>query len=359
MTDLTLTRRRLHSHHLTGALFQTPAEAVGWLGAMQGQEYLAARWAVGVRTAGATEASVEAAVAAGEIIRTWAMRGTLQLVAAADIRWLIDLVGPPAIARHAPALRKLGLDEAGYAAAEPVLMKLLRGQTLTRAEVFAGLEARGIATAGQRGYYILSRAGMRGRLCLGPLRGKQETYTLLDDVAPPAEPLPREQALAELARRYFTSHGPATLADYAWWAGLSMAEARAGLAGAREALAEHAVEGQAYWEAREGPAARTASGAHLLPAFDEFVLGYTDRTAVLDARYSPRVMSKNGIFYPTLMVDGEVLGTWKRTLKKDTVTVTLSPFAPLKPAQRQALAAAAERYGAFLGLKPVVAEARS
>jgi hypothetical protein len=161
--------------------------------------------------------------------------------------------------------------------------------------------------------------------------------------------------LGELARRYFRSHGPATLADYAWWSGLALADARAGLALAQPELAAQHLNGQDYW----GPAgasvsAGRSSAAYLLPAFDEFVLGYTDRTVVLDARHSPRVLGSNGIFYPTLVIDGQVIGTWKRTLKPKQVDVSLSSFAPLTRPQRAAAAAAAERYGAFLGRRPVV-----
>jgi hypothetical protein len=356
MANRTLAWLRLAHQRLSTAPFATASAAVAGLGAMQGQEYLAARWAVGVRCAGLDEAAVEQALAEGSVVRTWAMRGTLQLLAAADARWMVDLVGPPALARHAPAMRRLGVDDAAYAAAEQVLLPSLRRRPLTRPEVFAALEARGLSTAGQRGYYLLVQAGLRGRLCLGPRRGKQETYTLLEPWAPKAKPMARDHALVELARRYFTSHGPATLADFVWWAGLSRTDARAGLAGAEAGLAQQTIEGEAYWGPPGSPPA-PSDEAYLLPAFDEYVLGYADRTHVLRPQYSPRVLSKNGIFYPTLVSAGEVIGTWQRTLKKNSVVITLSPFARLTRAQRQAAGAAAERYAAFLGLQPVVAEA--
>ena len=356
MTNFALARQRLHQHRLASGAFAAPEEAVAWLGAMQAQEYGPARWAVGIRCAGVTEASVAQAVAEGRLIRTWAMRGTLQLIAAADSRWLLELLGPVVLARRDAAYRKMGVGAADFEAIGPVLRDSLRGGPLTRPEVFAALERGGHSAAGQRGYYILTRAALMGWLCLGPLRGKQETYTLLENSAPDAPSLPRAEALAELARRYFSSHGPATLADYAWWSGLTLAEARVGLGAAQADLVEQRVNGQTYWAPTGPPPAKDAEpAAHLLPAFDEYVLGYTDRTAVLAARHSPRVMSVNGIFYPTLVIDGEVVGTWKRAVKKDTVTITLSPFAPLKKARQAAVAAAAERYGAFVGLKAVVA----
>jgi hypothetical protein len=353
VTNRELALRRLAQHRLAGAPCQTAAEAVAWMGAMQGQEYLSARWAVGLRCAGLDEAAVEQAIASGRVVRTWAMRGTFQFVAAEDVRWLAAVVGPPALARHAPAQRKLGVDEAAYARAEPVLLKLLEGQALTRAALFAALERHGISTAGQRGYYYLVQAALRGRLCLGPLQGKQETYVRVDDWVPTAPALPREQGLAELARRYVFSHGPATLADFAWWAGLTRTEARAGLEGARAALAEEVIDGKSYWAPRHVLRGQPEP-AYLLPAFDELVLGYADRAAALKPQHSPRVLSSNGLFYPTLVCDGQVVGTWKRTLKKDSVAIALRPFGALSRAQRQAVEAAAERYGTFLCLKPVI-----
>lgn len=355
MPNRALARQRLHAHRLAATPFATPAEAVAWLGAMQGQEHLSVRWAIGLRCAGHDEAAVQQALDTGQVVRTWAMRGTLQLAAAADVRWLVNLTGPPALARHGSAQRKLGVDAAAAAAAEPVFVRALRGQTLTRAEVFAALEQAGLSTAGQRGYYYLVQAALRGQLCLGPLRGKQETYVLLDEWAPNAKTLPREQAVAELARRYFASHGPATLEDYAWWSGLPKAEVRAGLEAARPALVEQVIGGVAYYGPPE--AAPAARGTLLLPAFDEYILGYTDRTAVLAPEHSPRVLSNNGIFYPTILSDGAVIGTWKRTIKKDTVAIALSPFKALTRAQRAAVGAAAERYAAFVGLGLVVMEA--
>lgn len=178
MLNLALSRQRLHNQRLAAAPLATPAQAVAWLGAVQAQAYGPARWAVGLRTAGATEAGIEQALAEGAIVRTWALCGTLHLIAAADIRWLLDLVGPVVLARGSAYFRKNALDEAGFAPIRRMLEDILGGgQRLTRAEVFAALHARGVPTEGQHGYHILARAGLDGQVCAGPPRGKQETYS--------------------------------------------------------------------------------------------------------------------------------------------------------------------------------------
>jgi hypothetical protein len=305
---------------------------------------------------GATERSIEQAIAERTIVRTWPMRGTLHFVAAQDVRWLLALLTPRVIARSAGRYRQLELDEATFARGKGVFAKVLQGgKQLTRDEMLQALEQAGISTAGQRGYHLLGRSAQDGLICFGTRRGKQQTFTLLDEWVPLARSLPRDEALAELTRRYFTSHGPATVQDLMHWAGLTAAEATTGLAAAGKALVQVTVADRAYWMPCEAPEINHATpSVHLLPGFDEYLLGYRDRSAVLDPAYAQRICpGGNGMFNPTLVIDGVVTGTWKRTFKGGAVVIEPAPFQPLTAAENEALSAAADRYGRFLGL-PVV-----
>lgn len=348
-----IARRRLHQQSIAPAAGTSPEAVVARLGAMQAQDYLGALWAIGLRQPQATEAGVEAAIAAGKIVRTWPVRGTLHFVAAADVRWMLALQAPRMVAKTAHRQRQLKLDEATLTRSEAVITQALRdGQRLTRPEILAALEQAGISTAGQRGYHLLRRAACHGLICFGPRQGKQETFVRLDDWLPDSPTLSREEALAELARRYFTGHGPATLADFIGWSGLTTAEARAGLERVEAELASADVDGLSYWHAPTAPPADIASTtAWLLPAFDEYLLGYRERQAVLDPKFATRIVpGGNGMFKPMIVIDGRVVGTWQRTLRKTKVLLKLDPFERLSPPQRDAVAIAAEPYGRFLGL---------
>jgi hypothetical protein len=354
---LNIPDRRLRNQRIAGAGFEQPGSVVAWMGAVQAQDYLGALWALGLRTETATEEAIERAIADRTVVRTWPMRGTLHFVAPADVRWMLALLTPRVIAGQRSRHRQLGLDQAVFDRSRDLLTGALEGgRQLTRAALFEILEAAGIATAGQRGIHILARLAYDGLLCFATRYGKQQTFALLEEWVPAAKPLARDEALAELAGRYFTSHGPATLQDFTWWSGLTVADAKVGIELAGPRLEQRVVDGRTYWFAAEGavPAASPASStAWLLPPFDEYTVAYKDRSAVLDPARGGLV-SSNGIFYPTIVLDGQVVGTWKRSFKKGSVAITLSPFSPLKKKERQAVAVAAERYGAFLGLPAVL-----
>lgn len=341
--------------------FQRVDQAVQWFGAVQAQEYVHAKWAVALRfpaAAPVTHADVEQALARRTVVRTWALRGTLHLVAAADVRWLLALAAPALLTRTAAVYRQKGLDEAGFEKIFPAIRQSLQGgQQLMRAELFAALGQHRIATQGQRGAHILYRAAQVGLLCLGTPRDKQSTYTLLDEWLPAGPDLvaSREDALKALALRYFASHGPATLADFLWWSGLTAGEARAALEMAMPTLNEATFAGQKVWwcaRAARPPAAGNATSprVHLLAGFDEYVLGYTDRSAVIDAEHAAKAMTNNGLFRPTLLVNGRVAGVWQAAAATGSVTVNTTPFAPLPRKTRDALQLAAQRYAAFAGL---------
>lgn len=344
MTRRELVRARLATQRLTGAPFASVAAAVAWFGAVQAQDYRAALWGIGQRVRGATEAVVERAISTRAIVRTWPMRGTLHLLASADVHWITRMLAPRVIARAAGRHRELGLDSRTFTKARGVLERALAGgDVTTRDELYALLARNRIAPTGQRGIHILGMLAMQGVLCCGPHRGRQPTFTLLDEWVAPPPARDRDDALGELARRYFTSHGPATLADFAWWTGLPLGDARRAHALAKPDLEEITAGGQpCSWV----PSRRRDAGpaVHLLPPYDEYTVAYRDRSAILDPAHAEH--SGNGIFSPVIAIAGKIAGTWTREIRRDRVVVRAKL---LSPAARAPLAAAVARYGAFHG----------
>jgi hypothetical protein len=359
MSRLNIARLRLHNQQIATHRFQRPEQVVAWLGAMQAQDYPGALWSIGLRLSQATQEDVEKAIAARQIVRTWPIRGTLHFVAAADIHWMRELLTPRIIARSALRQRQLELNATVFARCEKIFLKALRGgRQLTREQMFALLENARITTADQRGYHILWRLAQEGLLCFGTHAGKQPTFTLLDEWIPAGQRTDRDTTLAELARRYFTSHGPATLQDFIAWSALTTSDARQAIRLTASQLVEMKAGDKTYWLSSElSPTPKMSSKAYLLPGFDEYLLGYRDRSAVLDPRHAGKVYpSANGMFISTIVIDGRVLGTWKRTAKASSTLVTPTPFAVFGATARRAIQAAARRYEQFLGCDVVVAD---
>lgn len=351
--SLAIIPHRLYTHRLVGHSFPTPAAAVAHFGAVQAQDYLYSLWALGLRVAGATEASVEQAIADRQLVRTWPFRGTIHYVTAADARWMVRLTAERTLRSAARRLRQLELDDDAFARSRRVIIDTLQANgQVSRPALLKILDAAGVSTAGQRGYHILWYHAHEGLICIGPRQGRQQTFVLVDEWLPPAKELSRDEALAQLARRYFTSHGPATLADFTWWSGLTTSKARSGLAIVDKELAREEIEGQTYWFApRETDTADVASpAAHLLPVYDEYMVAYRDRRAVLPVEIAARPDAGNGIFRAPILLDGRMAGTWTRKLKKGRVIVSANLFRPLAADERDALGTAADRYGKFLGL---------
>ena len=267
------------------------------------------------------------------------------------MRWLLALVAPRLIAGAASRFRELGLDEATFRRSRTALARALRdGAHLTRSEMAATLQAAGVSTEGQRLSYLLGRAEIDGVITSGATRGKQTTHALLELRAPDARAvLPRDEAIAELALRYFRGRGPATAGDFPWWAGTTLVEARAAIAAADSALVAEDFDGIPMWRADvEMPSA--PSGALLLPAFDEYLVAYARREAVLATEHVRRINAGGGLLSPCIVIDGRVVGLWRRTLSARAVGVEATLFAAVSKQRERAILAAAERYGAFLGL---------
>ncbi len=347
-----IARLRLINQQITCGCCKTPEEVVHTLGAMQAQDYASALWAIAVRLPGSTQADIEQAITRHQIVRTWAMRGTIHFLAAEDVRWMLELLAPRLLSGTDRRDRQLGLDAATYARSGKLLEKALQGgRQLQRNEVYAVLERDKISTEGQRGYHILWHLGLAGIICFGQHEGKQPTFTLLDEWVSESRKLTRDAALAELALRYFSSRGPATVQDFATWTKFSLADARAALAAVTDKLRQFQFEGDTYWMPQEMPEPDAMPQAILLPSFDEYLLGYKDRGAVLDAVHATKVVpGGNGMFLPMMVLNGRVAGIWKRTLKKKSVHIDYAPFAKLKKTELATFDVAAQSYGEFLGL---------
>jgi hypothetical protein len=364
-----ITVRRLSTQHLAShSAARSPAEVLTSLGAMQAQVYHAALWALALRCRDSpTKSDIEEAIAERKISRTWLMRGTLHFASSQDIHWMLRLFAPR-VARFRDRMidtvvssdSRLGPSEGVVRKAEDLFAKALGGnRQLTRRGMYKVLERGGIDTSGMLGYHLLYRAAWDGVICFGPHEGKQPTFELLDERIAGRRELSNGRALAELASRYFTSHGPATIKDYVWWSGLKASDARAGVEGASPRLVSEEVDGKTYYMAgrAQGPEEEEGDVAvHLLPAFDEYLVGYSDRSAMLGNEDTQRVLRSgkiqftngNGIFLPVIVADGEVVGTWKRRDEKAKVVVTIQPFMKLDKARIDGIREAAGRYGSFL-----------
>lgn len=352
MPAFDLLRHRLYNQHLNPPRAATPTESVAWFGAVQGQEYLGTIWSVAQRLAGpVTNADLDAAFDAGAFLRTHVMRPTWHLVAPADLRWLLALTGPRVHRLNDLYYRQGELDAPLLKRSRAVMVKALRDHHyLTRAEVQAALKQAGIDRSGNPLAYILMHAELEGLVCSGPRRGKQFTYALLEERVPPAPAITREEALAELVRRYFQSHGPAQAHDFAWWSGLTLADTKAGLDLVGNALERVTVDGVDYWLVPSDPPALPAE-LFLLPTFDEYGIAYKDRSAFYNREDAGKTEAGYTGGFPHFMVyRGRVIGLWRRTLTKKTVQVETQFWRDDTPATRRAFTAAAQRYAAFLRL---------
>jgi hypothetical protein len=361
MTRTEIARRRLANERLIGRPFASAVEAVRWLGAVQAQDYAGAKWAIGQRVRGCTDADLDAAFDRGDILRTHVLRPTWHAVLPADIRWLLGLTAARVKARMTPYDRHLDLDERTYGRANVAIARALAGgRHLTRGELGDALAGAGIAARGQRLGHVMLRAELEAVVCSGPLRGKQFTYALLDERAPASAPRPRDEALAELARRYFTSHGPAQLVDFAWWSGLTVADGKAAVGMLASELIHADAGGKRYWLApSRKPAAVRGPTLHLLPNYDEFLIAYRDHAASVDPALVRGLGPRDMVFANHIVViDGVVVGGWRRTQAKAGIAIAPTLLRKLTRAETTALAAARDRYGRFLALPVTLAPAR-
>jgi hypothetical protein len=268
---------------------------------------------------------------------------------------LLALTAPRVHAVNAYMYRQLELDVALLKRSNAVLRKSVRGgRQVTRDELQNALRSAGIAASGLRLGCILMAAELDGIICSGARRGKEFTYALLDERAPNAKILKREEALAELARRYFESRGPATVHDFAKWSGLTVSDAQRGLEAVKGQLEHEMVCNQAYWfPTSRLPKKDALPMIHLLSIYDEYVSSYKDRTAIGDAGIAARLKAMGNDLTYIIVVNGQIVGTWKRTLHKNALVIRTNRFRQLTKPENRALNLAAQRYGEFLELEEV------
>ncbi len=346
-----LIRRRLANQRLSRSSFRTPADVVAWLGAMQSQDYPGAKWGIGLR-APVTDDEVDRACDDGAIVRTHILRQTWHFVARDDIRWMLALSGPRVNAINAHYYRKMELDEKTFMRSRAVFERALRDRThLTRPELGTALRRAGIVASGTRLAFLTMRAELDAVICNGPRRGNQLTYALLEERVPSAKPIDRDEALAKLASRYFTSHGPATLRDFVWWSGLTVRDARAGVDAAGPTLIREEVDGFTYWSAeRRTPKAVASPAAHLLPNSDEYLIAHKDRHLFVGSDAGARAERIKDPFVHHVMIDGRLAGSWTRTVKAGSVAVECAMHGRPNTEAARAIDAAAARLGQFLAL---------
>lgn len=342
---------RLVAQRLVGPPLDSPRDVVGLLTAVQAQDDAGAITSVALRTARRDRADVVAAYDAGEVVRTWPMRGTVHTILAQDVAWMLPLMTPRPRAAAAKRRPQLGLDEADVLLARELTERRLAGAGgVSRADVYAVWDDAGLATTGGRGYHLTVELAGRGVFCLGPFAGGDQLFVLVDEWVPEPRKLDRDEALAELALRYFCGHGPATVADLIRWSGLPAGDARAGAAAARDQLVALTSDGAEYLMDPATPrrleACRAAAGGVLLlPGFDEMILGYADRSMTLAPEHAGLVVpGGNGVFRSTVVADGRVVGTWRRVGTGARRRLEVHPFTPLDDS---VVAAVEDRYAAL------------
>jgi hypothetical protein len=355
MNSADIVRHRMINQQLEGTKYKTVRELVSWFGAVQAQDYEMAKWAIGIRLP-VTAAKVEKAITSGEIIRTHILRPTWHFVSSGDIRWMLMLSAPRIKGLLNSNWRKMELDEKTFYRSHRIMQNVLSGNNfLSREELVIRLKSKGIYPGNpMRTAHLMLRAELDGVICNGPKKGKTFTYALLDEKVPPLPKLEKEEALAELAKRYFFSHGCATLQDFCWWSGLAVKDAKTGMELIKKALDSSIINDKTYWF-RPIPLPPEDTGRiHFLPAFDEFLISYKDRSPSLPAKLTNRAITKNGIFRPLIILNGKVTGVWTKTLKDNHIVIHPYLEGPRNTLKNEGLQDALNRYSHFLKMKIIM-----
>ncbi|HVE75614.1 MAG TPA: winged helix DNA-binding domain-containing protein [Actinomycetota bacterium] len=324
---------------------------MSWHVAMQSQDYGPAKWSIGQRSTGLNSKDLDDAVSTGSILRTHVLRPTWHFVTREDIRWLLALTGPRVRQSTAPRTNELGLDSSTLARGESVITSALSGGNhLTRSEISSLLEKSRLDKSGQRLPYLLMHLEIEAVICSGILRGKQQTYALLDERASELAPFDHDHALAELVRRYLTSHGPATVQDLRWWSSLKVSEIRKGLEALGSDAHEETIHGKTLWAVESNGEGPSASGAHLLQSYDEFIVGYSESRFLGDAREQAIRQAWSGRTLPAslVLINGTVAGHWRRATRNNAVTANVQLYEPARRSTLEALQIETERLSNFI-----------
>lgn len=353
MTPKDISTFRLNTQQLLGTQHKTVKELVQWMGAIQAQDYPMAKWAVGSRLPNSTDKLIEDAINKGDIIRTHLLRPTWHLAVKEDVRWMLELSVPQIKTLMRSANKQLELTNDVFSKSNAIIEKTLSGgKHLSREELAIKLEAAKINTQGTRGIHIFLQAEMDGIICSGAMKDKKTTYALFDERIPKSKSLKKEEALVKLAQRYFESHSPATLKDFYWWSGLPMADAKKGLDLVKENLTSERVGEEEFWFPQDSfLKVDKKQTVHLLPAFDEYLISYKSRNVSILSDHQPKAFTSNGIFKPIIVINGQVEGIWKRSIKKDKVLIEPESFQKPSKSVIEAIEKEAITFGNFLGLE--------
>lgn len=357
MTPADIAWWRMHTLGLVGPGFASPVDVVAQLGAVQAQDHAIALWSLAQRVAGATIAGVQGHLDDGELLRTHVLRPTWHYVTPADIRWMLALTAPRVHVQNGTYYRRHGFDDDVFARAHDIIRAALSDGDRTRAELAEHLAAGGIEVSGTPLEHLVMHAELEGVICSGRMRGRRQTYALLDSRAPDARHLQPDAAVDELVLRYFTGHGPATVRDLRWWSSLTMAQIEEGLDRVGHALHEQTVDGRTYLSGGPAPSLPRPDGpvVRLLQALDEYVVGYQDSRDVVDLSGSDATHRDTpGLPSALVMVDGQIAGRWRRRMPVTRVDVEVVCHRPFNDAEMVALRAEADRHGVALGRDPTV-----
>jgi len=326
-----LLKLRLQNQGLGSKPYGSLSETMSNLLALQAQDYGQVKWVVGSRLPNCSEQTVDDLVNSGKLVRTWFMRGTYQLVRAEDVRWLMMVTSPRVNVIIKSRLLQFGLDDVLINKCRNIFTKVLdENKHLSREELVAILLQKGISMSGLPLLHLLQKLSIDGVICASRKLGGDFEFTRYDDWIPKTDVTEYDEALQRLSRAYFTTRGPATLADFQWWSGLTQAECKKALQLISKELSEMKINETSYWfrEPEHIQAAKQPSRIKMLGGFDEYLIAYRDRTAMLAQEFNHKVITKNGLFSPIILCDGKVIGTWKRVVKPKLVEVSCGFFNP-------------------------------
>ncbi len=356
MNQKDIANTRLVSQQITSTKFSSAKEILEWMGAIQAQDFNMAKWAIGLRLENATLQNIDPAIDSGEIIRTHLLRPTWHFVSADDIYWMIDLTAPRILSSMKGRNIQLELSPDVFKKANKIFEKALSGnKNLTRKELINELNKAKIETDNNRASHIFFHAELEGIICSGKMKEKQITYALLNERIEKPFPIKKEEALYKLASKYFQSHSPATLADFCWWSGLSFLDAKQALESIKSNFISEKINDQEYWFSNSfSVPKKMKESVFLLPAFDEYLISYKDRSAAIIPEHQSKAFSNNGIFWPTIIINGQVAGLWKREIKKDQLIFETNLFDKKNKLDEELLKKAAEKLAHFLDKKTEV-----
>lgn len=360
MTQKNISNSRLISQGIVDPISDSPKEIVNRMGALQAQDFNMAKWAIGLRLRNPTEQKIDSAIDSAEIIRTHVLRPTWHFISSDDIYWMLDLTASRILSSMKGRNKQLELSSNVFKKVNKIIEKILTGnKSLPRRELVNEINKAKIKTDNNRLSHILLNAELEGLICSGKMKDNQTTYALLNERVEKPKPIKKEEGLYKLSTKYFQSHFPATLQDFCWWSGLSFSNAKQALELIKDHFICEKLHEQEYWLPNSFVLKKTyKESAFLLPAFDEFLISYKDRSAAILHEHQRKAFSNNGIFWPTIVIDGQVKGLWKREIKRETVVIEPDLFDKKNDKDKELIKEAAENFGSFLNKKTEVIKIR-